>query len=54
MDIGLFLEMLEIDSTSGKEAGFAGFLEERLSASRCDVERVEVGDGSVNLLFSWG
>lgn len=54
MDTGLFLEMLKIDSTSGNEAGFAGFLEERLRTSRCDVERFEVGDGSVNLLFSWG
>ena len=54
MDLGLFLEMLEIDSTSGKEAGFADFLSERLLTSRCRVEKFEVGDGTRNLYFSWG
>lgn len=54
MDTELFLEMLGIDSTSGKEAGFADFLAERLKTPACSVERFEVGDGTVNLLFSWG
>lgn len=54
MDKELFLEMLEFDSTSGKEAEFADFLAERLKTSSCLVERFEVGDGTVNLLFSWG
>lgn len=54
MDTELFLEMLNIDSTSGKEAGFADFLSERLRTSACRVEKFPVGDGTVNLLFSWG
>ena len=54
MDTELFLEMLNIDSTSGKEAGFADFLAERLQTSACRVEKYPVGDGTTNLLFSWG
>lgn len=54
MDLELFLEMLGVDSTSGKEAGLAGFLAERFLESGCTVEKYEVGDGTVNLLFSWG
>ena len=54
MDTGLFLEMLDIDSTSGKEAGFADFLAERLLTPACKVEEYEVGDGTKNLFFSWG
>ena len=54
METELFLEMLNFDSTSGKEAGLADFLAERLHTGRCSVEKFEVGDGTVNLLFSWG
>ncbi len=54
MDKELFLEMLNIDSTSGREAGFADFLMERLRTPECRVESFEVGDGTKNLLFSWG
>lgn len=54
MDLGLFLEMLEIDSTSGRESGFADFLAERLLTPDCHVEKYDVGDGTKNLLFSWG
>lgn len=54
MDTELFLEMLGIDSTSGMEAGFADFLAERLKTPACRVSRYEVGDGTCNLLFSWG
>ncbi len=54
MDKGLFLEMLNIDSTSGREAGFADFLMERLRTPKCRVESFEVGDGTKNLLFCWG
>ena len=54
MDTELFLEMLNIDSTSGKEAGFADFLSERLRTSACRVEKYPVEDGTTNLLFSWG
>ena len=54
MDIELFHDILKIDSTSGKEAALADFLQERLLTSSCRVERFEVGDGTANLLFSWG
>ncbi len=54
MDRKLFLDMLDIDSTSGREAGFADFLAERLKTPGCRVEEFEVGDGTKNLLFSWG
>ncbi len=54
MDRELFLEILNIDSTSGKEGGFADFLAERLQTVKCRVEKFEVGDGTRNLLFSWG
>lgn len=54
MDIELFQDILKIDSTSGKEAALADFLQERLLTSSCRVERFDVGDGTSNLLFSWG
>ncbi len=54
MDRELFLEMLQVDSTSGREGGFADFLTERLRTPKCRVESFGVGDGTKNLLFSWG
>ncbi len=54
MDKELFLDMLRIDSTSGKEAGFADFLVERLRTPGCRMEMFEVGDVTKNLLLSWG
>ena len=54
MDIELFLDMLNIDSTSGKEAAFADFLAKRLEGSHRRIETFEVGDGTRNLLVSWG
>ena len=54
MDIELFHDILKIDSTSGKEAALADFLQERLITSSCRVERFDVGDGTSNLLFNWG
>ena len=54
MDTGFFLEMLNIDSTSGKEAGFADFLARKLEGQGRRIETFEVGDGTVNLLVSWG
>ena len=52
--MGWFVEILNVDSTSGKEAALADLLQERLATERCTVERFEVGDGTDNLLFSWG
>ena len=54
MNTELFKEILQIDSTSGKEAGLSAFLSQRLLTSKCVLERFEVGDGTENLLFSWG
>ena len=54
MDIELFLQMLNIDSTSGKEGEFADFLADMLEGPGRHVETFEVGDGTKNLLVSWG
>lgn len=52
MDLNLFREILEKDSTSGKERAMAEWLATRLEAP--SVQKMEVGDGTLNLLFSWG
>ena len=64
MDIGLFTEMLMVDSTSGRERGLADFLAGRLLTGkntlvRLDVDSMEadVPEGCglpQNLLFAWG
>ena len=59
MDFKFFSEFLSIDSTSGKERDVALWLAERLPgmfpASNRPVLRVdEVGDGTLNLLLTWG
>ncbi len=64
MNTDLFIEMLQIDSTSGRERGLADFLAERLLTPKCRLERFDVEsmrsdvpDGCgcpQNLLFSWG
>ena len=59
MDRGFFQELLSIDSTSGKERKVAEWLAERLPgmfpAANQPVLRVdEVGDGTLNLLLTWG
>ena len=64
MDTRLFREMLEIDSTSGRERRLADFLAERMKTDRNRLERFDVEtmasdvpDGCgipQNLLFSWG
>ncbi|MBQ8838273.1 MAG: M20/M25/M40 family metallo-hydrolase [Bacteroidales bacterium] len=54
MDIELFMAMLEIDSTSGKEAGFADFLAAELAGACRKIESFDVGDGTKNILVSWG
>jgi len=52
MDWQLFKELLEIDSTSGREREVAEWLLKRLEAPR--KEAMDVGDGTLNLLLSWG
>ncbi len=54
MDTHLFLEMLGIDSTSGKEGELADMMAGRLSGPGRRVETFEVGDGTRNVLVSWG
>ena len=54
MDTHLFLEMLGIDSTSGKEGELADLMAGRLSGPGRRVETFEVGDGTRNVLVSWG
>ena len=48
----LFKNILEVDSTSGKEDALSHLLYERLQAPR--KELLEVGDGTHNLLLRWG
>ena len=59
MDFGFFKELLSIDSISGKERKVAEWLAERLpgmfpAANRPVLRIDEVGDGTLNLLLSWG
>lgn len=49
---GFFRDILEIDSTSGRERALAEWLLAHIEAPR--AESFEVGDGTLNLLFSWG
>ncbi len=52
MMLELFRDMLAIDSTSGREREFALWLREHLEAPH--KEQFEAGDGTLNLLLSWG
>ena len=54
MEMTFFLDMLNIDSTSGKEAGFADCLLQKMTAPGRRVEIFEVGDGTKNLFVPWG
>ena len=59
MDFQFFQELLSIDSTSGKERKVAEWLAERLpgmfpAANRPALRVEEVGDGTLNLLLTWG
>ena len=54
MDTELFLQMLNIDSTSGNECEFADFLTARFAGPHRHIEVFEVGDGTRNILVSWG
>ena len=52
MDMELFRQILEMDSTTGKERGLAEWLLKHLEAP--SVQAMEVGDGTLNLLLQWG
>ena len=53
-DIQLFLDFLSIDSTTGRERAGAEWLATHLKTPGNRVETHEVGDGSLNVLLSWG
>ena len=59
MDYTFFYELLSIDSTSGKERKVAEWLAGRLpgmfpAANQPSLRIDEVGDGTLNLLLTWG
>ncbi len=49
MDLDLFLEILNVDSTSSQEEALCDFLAERLIVPGCELRRF-----GRNLLFAWG
>lgn len=54
MDIDFFHKILAVDSTTGKESELADMLAVMLAAPGRNVEISEVGDGTRNILVSWG
>ena len=54
MDLAFFHKILSIDSTSGKEVELADILSVALAAPGREVNVYEVGDGTRNVLVSWG
>ncbi len=63
MDTALFLDILNIDSTSGQEAELADFLADRLVSPACRLVRFDnagnvtsevIDDRASNLMFVWG
>lgn len=54
IDQELFLRMLATESTSGMERALSEYLAEAMKTPHNTLERYEVGDGTENLLFSWG
>ena len=55
MRLGLFKEILDIESTSGTERGLAEFLAKKFTESdpSCRCVRYEVGEGTLKRLFRW-
>ena len=56
MDFAFFQDILSVDSTSGQERALSDLLCARLPGlcPGARLERFEVGDGTENLLLSWG
>ena len=54
MDLGFFHKILNVESTSGMEAELADMLSVELCAPGRTVDVFEVGDGTKNILLSWG
>lgn len=54
MDLNFFHKILSVDSTSDKEAELADILSVELAAPGRKIDVFEVGDGTRNVLVSWG
>lgn len=54
IDYELYMEMLQCESTSGKERALAELLMQRMQRPDNTIEALEVGDGTLNLLIRWG
>ena len=54
MNLDFFHKILNVDSTSGKEAELADMLLVEFDAPGRKVESFDVGDGTKNILVSWG
>ena len=54
MDLEFFHKILSVDSTSGKEIELADILSVELAAPGRKIDLFEVGDGTRNVLVSWG
>ena len=54
MDLEFFHKILSVDSTSGKEVELADILSVELAAPGRKIDIFEVGDGTRNVLVSWG
>ena len=48
------VQIMKIDSTSGKEVELANYIARTFKTPGATLEIQEVGDGSVNLFFKWG
>jgi acetylornithine deacetylase len=48
------IQIMKIDSTSGKEIGLAHFMADNLHLPGAVLEKQDVGDGSINLFYKWG
>ena len=54
MDYSRFIDILNFDSPSSHARALAEHLATALATPHCTVETMEVGDGTLNLMFSWG
>jgi len=49
-----YIEILNIDSTSGRERALSDFIKSEAGFQKAVLEVQEVGDGTENLFFKWG
>ena len=54
MDLNFFHRILNVDSTSGRESQLADMLAIEMQAPGRTIDVYEVGDGTRNLMVSWG